>query len=310
MADQITKTTQRTAITVQDIISEWLQAERIRGQADKTLETYRREIQRFIAWLQDAGIDQPGSRDIAAYRDDLASRYSTQTVNLSLSAVRSLYRYMVEVGSIPYSPAADVRGRKRPKSRKHKRSELTSGEVVEVLGTCSGSPAGVRDRAILTLMAYCALRMVEVHRANVSDLKTEGDRMVLSVQGKGRSEADEVVIIPRDQEHVIRAWLAERRNYGSSPALFLSLSNRSQGKRISTRAISHIVTGRYQVAGVTGSGKTTHSLRHSAITAAIRNGAAPMQVQAMARHASFDTTLGYIHEVNRLENPAEDLIRY
>jgi integrase/recombinase XerD len=310
MADQLTKTTRQTAISTQDIISEWLQSERIRGQSEKTLETYRREIERYTGWLQSAGIDQPGSRDIAAYRDDLANRYSVQTVNLSLSAVRSLYRYMVEAGGIPYSPAADVRGRKRPKSRKHKRSELTSGEVLAVLDTCGGRTAGIRDRAIITLMAYCALRMVEIHRANVSDLKTEGDRMVLSVQGKGRTEADEIVIIPRDQEAIIRAWLAERRNYGSDPALFVSLSNRTQGKRLSTRAISDIVTGRYQLAGVTGSGKTTHSLRHSAITSAIRNGAAPMQVQAMARHASFDTTLGYIHEVNRLENPAEDLIRY
>jgi site-specific recombinase XerD len=49
------------------------------------------------------------------------------------------------------------------------------------------------------------------------------------------------------------------------------------------------------MAGVGGEAKTTHSLRHSAITNAIRNGAEPMQVKAMARHTSFDTTLGYIH---------------
>jgi len=30
----------------------------------------------------------------------------------------------------------------------------------------------------------------------------------------------------------------------------------------------------------------------------------------MARHASFDTTKGYYHEVGRIENPAEDLIDY
>lgn len=59
-----------------------------------------------------------------------------------------------------------------------------------------------------------------------------------------------------------------------------------------------------------GNAKTTHSLRHSAITNAIRRGASPMQVQAMARHASFDTTLGYYHEVSRLDDPAEDLIHY
>lgn len=46
----------------------------------------------------------------------------------------------------------------------------------------------------------------------------------------------------------------------------------------------------------------------SAITNAIRNGASPMQVQAMARHASFDTILGYYYEVNRIDNPAEGFI--
>jgi integrase/recombinase XerC/integrase/recombinase XerD len=59
-----------------------------------------------------------------------------------------------------------------------------------------------------------------------------------------------------------------------------------------------------------GEQKTGHSVRHSAITNAIRNGASPMQVQAMARHASFDTTLGYYHEVSRLDDPAEDRVRY
>lgn len=35
-----------------------------------------------------------------------------------------------------------------------------------------------------------------------------------------------------------------------------------------------------------------------------------MQVQAMARHTSFDTTLGYFHEESRTANPAEDFISY
>jgi integrase len=61
---------------------------------------------------------------------------------------------------------------------------------------------------------------------------------------------------------------------------------------------------------VVNNGKTTHSLRHSAITSAIRNGATPLQVQSMARHKSFDTTMNYYHEVGRTANPAEDLINY
>jgi site-specific recombinase XerD len=159
-------------------------------------------------------------------------------------------------------------------------------------------------------MAYCGLRTVEIHRADIDNLGTEGERMVLHVQGKGHVEADEIAVIPKSQEPVIRAWLAERQQLSKSPALFVSLSNRTQGERLSTRAIRDIVTSRYDQAGILGDNKTTHSLRHTAITQAIKNGGSPMQVQAMARHASFDTTLGYIHEVNRVDNPAEDLITY
>ena len=76
------------------------------------------------------------------------------------------------------------------------------------------------------------------------------------------------------------------------------------------RSIRDMVKRYYGNAGVVGNKKSTHSLRHSAITNAICKGASPMQVQAMARHQSFDTTLNYYHEVARLDNPAEDVISY
>lgn len=59
-----------------------------------------------------------------------------------------------------------------------------------------------------------------------------------------------------------------------------------------------------------GTRKTTHSLRHGAISNAIRNSAEPLQVQAMARRRSFDTTLDYYHEIGRTSAPAENLIDY
>jgi integrase len=85
---------------------------------------------------------------------------------------------------------------------------------------------------------------------------------------------------------------------------------RKPGSRLSLSALREIVKNYFRAANISGGYKTTHSLRHTAITNAIRNGALPMAVQAMARHKSFDTTLGYYHEVGRLDNPAEDLIEY
>ena len=143
----------------------------------------------------------------------------------------------------------------------------------------------------------------------MKDLRTKDDRLVLEVQGKGSHEADRIAVIPKAQERVVRSWAMARKKLPGD-ALFCSVAPQNAGDRLSTRAIRGMVKSRYQEAGVVGNRKTTHSLRHSAVTNAIRHGAAPLQVQAMTGHGSFDTTLGYFHAESRTANPAEDLIHY
>ncbi len=309
--------TQIAVVTdVNALIEEWLDYCRdADGASPKTLVAYRKGMRVFVDWLREtgnAGAVTPAT--VVRFKGWLQEEYSAQTINLRLSAVRSFYRWCVITERLPTSPAESVKGAKRSGSRQHKRDALTDSEVRAVLMTCNGGTLKeIRDAAILSLMAYCALREIEIRRANVGNLKTQGGRLVLEVQGKGRQEADEVVVIPYEQESVVRTWLSHRmtfRNHANDDALFISLSNRSRGERMTTRGIRGMVKQRYLLAGVVGSDKTTHSLRHSAITNAIRRGAAPLQVQSMARHASFDTTLNYFHQEERTANPAEDLIKY
>jgi site-specific recombinase XerD len=56
-----------------------------------------------------------------------------------------------------------------------------------------------------------------------------------------------------------------------------------------------IVRDLLDAAGIVDRRKSTHSFRHSAITAAIRHGAGLLDVQAMARHSSPNTTMRYVH---------------
>lgn len=314
-SEPATQDTQLVESTLR-LVDDWLDWLKADGKSDATLRAYDRSLQQFTEWLEksgNSGLVTP--RTVLEFKGWLFEHYSIQTVNLRLSAVRSFYRWLVITERLPISPAESVSGLTRPNSRRHKRDPLSNGEVLAVLDVCRAdqSLAGVRDRAMLTLMAYCGLRTVEVQRADLGHLKTQGDRMLLEVQGKGRKEADEVVVVPVSQEHVIREWVAHRltfKTHRSADPLFVSLSNRNRGDRLTTRAIRAMVKSRYDAAGVVGPRKTAHSLRHSAITNAIRHGAKPMQVQSMARHSSFDTTLGYYHEEARTSDPAEDYVAY
>ena len=316
-AEQQQLTGYHTCITVPevDLLDAWLAHTRdAEGAAASTLRAYRKGMDVFTDWLQESGNCRTVMpTTVVEFKVHLQERYSAQTVNLRLSAVRSFYSWMVVTGRLPISPAEAVKGAKRSNSRRHKRDALSSGEVLAVLETCDDSLIGVRDRAILTLMAYCALRAIEVHRANVGNLRTRDERLILEVQRKGRKEPDDLVVIPKDQEAVLRGWLVARMrsaNHGESDPLFVSLSNRTSSRRLSTRAIRGMIKERYREVGVVGNRKTAHSIRHSAVTNAIRHGGTPLQVKALAGHSSFDTTLGYFHAEARTANPAEDLISY
>jgi site-specific recombinase XerD len=309
---------QTSAITVDatGLIEQWLDHCRdADGATPETLTAYHKGLDVFTSWLRETGSGPVTPVIIVQFKGWLQNHYSAQTVNLRLAAVRSFYRWCVNTEQLAISPAASIKGAKRPKSRQHKRDALTDAEVTEVLDTCDlGTLKGLRDAAILALMAYCALREIEVKRANIGDLRTSGNRLTLEIWGKGRLEDDkEVGVVPRSQEHIVRSWLAQRvmfENHRDGDPLFVSLSNRNRGERLTTRAIRAMVKRRYRMAGVVGPRKTTHSLRHSAITSVIRHGATPMQARTLARHSSLDTTLGYYHEVGRIKNPPEDLIDY
>jgi site-specific recombinase XerD len=231
-------------------------------------------------------------------------------VNAWLAGVRSFFGWLAETYQIPFDPAAQIRGatRKGTKAR-HVRQALTDNEVRRLLAQPDrDTTQGKRDYAILATMLYTAARGIEIHRADLADLQTVSGQLVLMVQGKGHTEKDELLVLIGEAETAMRDWLAVR---GSVPgALFTSLSNRTHNERLSRRALRDIVKGHFQAAGVHGDNKTTHSLRHTAITSAIRNNAPLEKVRGMTRHVSTDTLMIYYHETDRIDDPAEKYIDY
>ena len=277
-----------------------------------TQGAYLRGWSRFQDWLLSQDVDQVDSDVIRMWLASLKEAGNKpNSANVWLAGVRSFFAWAVGARRLLINPTSGVKSAKRKgTNKKHLRDMLTNAEVKRVLSQPDrNTPAGKRDYAVLALMAYTAVRSIEIHRADLADLKTEGDRLVLYVQGKGSQEKDEVVVIAHPAaEGAIHDWLAARGN--KAGALFLSLSNRSRAERLGLRAIRGLVKGYYRAVGVHGAGKTTHSLRHTAITNAVLHGAPVQKVKSMARHVSIDTTMTYYHEVDRLEDPAEGYIDY
>ena len=310
MSTQMTVRDKETALVAEAfemLVNEWLA---MLDCSDDTRTAYRLGMGKFTAWLTVNGLES-NTETIRQWRDELKSQYSPATVNVRLSAVRSFYSWAVEMRGMKDNPAASVKGSKRKgTSKAHKRDELAGSEVKAVLAACDpNTTTGARDRAVIALMAYTAVRTIEVHRADVGDIRTKDGRLVLWVWGKNRDAKDDFVVLPEPALVELRHWLAIRPGQADDP-LFVSLSHRNAGQRMSRAAIRAAVKSRMKKAGIVGTLKTTHSLRHSAISTAIRGGATPTQAQAMARHSDITTTMIYYHEINRTANPAEDLVNY
>lgn len=273
-----------------------------------TATGYRRGVMKFTTWLQS---QQPTGETIRAWKAELLKAGTRPaSVNAWLSGVRSFFGWLAETQQIPFNPAAMIKGATRKGTRKrHTRQSLTDNEVRRLLKQPNReTKQGARDYAILATMLYTASRGIEIHRADLADLRTEGGKLVLMVQGKGHQEKDELLVLIGEAETAMRDWLAVRGN--TKGALFVSLSNRTQNERLSRSALREIVKGYFALAGVHGDNKTTHSLRHTAITSAIRNHAPAEKVRGMSRHASLDTLMIYYHETDRIDDPAENYISY
>lgn len=272
--------------------------------------TYQRGMAKFVEWAKSAGVELVTPDVIQTWKADLLKRGMKPTaVNTWLAGVRRFFAWSVGSGALAVNPTAGVKGVKRRNTgKKHLRLELTDHEVLRVLAQPDRSTSqGKRDYCILALKAFTGVRDVEVYRADVADLDTVDGIPVLHVQGKGSTEKDDLVVVYHGRaQEALYDWLAVR---GNKPgALFWSFSNRSQGERLGLSAIRHTVIGYYRAAGIVDPRKTSHSLRHSAISKIARKDV--LKARQVARHASLNTTMVYVHEADRLDNPGEAFIDY
>lgn len=274
---------------------------------EKTVDTYRKALKRLFHYFMENRITRPIRSDLIAFRDELKATCKASTVKTYLTATRLFFRWLEQEGI--YKNIADkIKGAKVEHG--HKKDALTVDQVKDVIDTFkeSDDSTAKRDYAIFVLMVTCGLRTIEVVRADIEDLRTLGNKTVLYVQGKGKDEKSEYVIITREVEKAIRSYLATRKDATNKAPLFSSTSNNSKGKRLSTRTVSGLVKDSLVKTGLNSSRLTAHSLRHTAVTLSLLGGSTLQEARQFARHSNIATTEIYAHNLERMANPCEGIV--
>lgn len=299
-----------TAPALEELVSRFLEAQDL---APSSKDTYSRQLKRFTSWLRDTGraskMSQLSRGDILAYKQSLQdSGLSSYSVSGYLVTVRKLFTWL-EAEKIYPNIARDIKGLK--KARGFRKDCLTPSQIRESLASIDRStPEGLRDYTLLNLLVRTGLRVIEIARAEVGDIRQESSEAVLWIQGKGRDAKDDFVLLVEDTLKPIQAYLSSRGQLPDEAPLFASISDRNTGQPLTTRSISRIVKEVFRDIGLDSKRLTAHSLRHTAITLSIKGGASLQQAQAMARHSDPKTTMIYFHNLNRLQAGAERFIQF
>ena len=231
------------------------------------------------------------------------------TLQRKVSAIRGFYSWLEALGLVEANPAHKQLVRRIDRNTKSSSTitVLTQEQAARLLeATIQNGEAAVRDRTLLLVMIHCALRRSEASGMNVGHVHTTGPYWVLDLP-RTKGGADEYVKIPA---HVVEAIEDMREHYGiQSGPLWRSLSrNQSRGNRLSPDGIYGIVRRTADRAGL-GATVGAHTLRHTGCTLAIEAGATLQQVQTHARHKRLETTMGYIHQRDKLRDSAADYIK-
>lgn len=300
-----------------EAVSAWI----TRSPSIETRTAYSRELDQFRSFVGIA--DGPWDEltrirpsHVASWRDHLlAAGQSNAAIGRKLSVLRSLFGYLRAYGYGGANPADTKYVASPAVPRDGKTVALTPEDTRRLLDAPPpDSPGGVRDRALLAVLAYTGCRVGELCRLRVSDYKTSGGHKVLEVRGKGGKER-RVPLHPEAFER-LDAWLALGPPGDAGGPLFRATKSARGGgidgfkcELLTRRGVQYLVA-RYVRRMKLDPNVTVHSFRVTALTTARERGADIVDLQDFAGHADPRTTLGYIRNRDRLHRSPAYVLKY
>jgi integrase/recombinase XerD len=265
----------------------WLVGER--WLAAESVRCYCSQAKKFLAWLPDPLAESLSRLDpgmvTAFVVEQTTAAGSVWSAKALVTALRSLLRFLhVDgvvrgplVGAVPAVAGWRLAGLPRG---------LERGQIAAVLAGLDASTAvGLRDRAVLTVLARLGLRGAEAAALELADVDWRSGEIL--VRGKGARV--ERIPLPVEVGEVLAAYLIGGRPACSCPALFVTA--RAPYHALSGTAVRAIMGRACQNARLPRVG--AHRLRHSLATEVLRAGAGLTEVGQLLRHRSALSTTVY-----------------
>jgi len=283
---------------------------------ENTKRAYRHDVTSFMRFV---GIKRPEDfRTVArprviAWRKMLEKRkLAPATVRRKLSALSDLYDYLCEKNAVTENP---VNGVERPKegANQGKTPAISDAQTAALLeAPPRNTLKGKRDRAILAVFLFHAVRRAELCDLRVKDYGDREGIKHLTVRGEG----GKIRFIPAHPRAVrlVEEYLesAGHREETASPLFRAVAKNIAHLKhRLNPGSIYRNVVMYYcKRLGIAAEGIGPHALRATSATNALSNGSDITEVQEWLGHSSISTTRLYDKRKMRPEDSPTFKVKY
>lgn len=289
------------------------------GAGDNTLDAYRRDLTDFSEFLGRAGQSFAGAetQTLRDYLADLDSRgFKSTTVARRLSALRHLFRFLLNERIRSDDPAAILSGPKRGRSLPKVLSIADVDRMLTRSKELTETDASPQQR-LRALRLHCLLEVLYATGLRVSELvalplsAARRDARMIVVRGKGNKER--LVPLNEASRQAMADYLAamealkpeKKKNAPASKWLFPSFGESGHLTR------QHFARDLKELASASGLAPrlvSPHVLRHAFASHLLHNGADLRIVQTLLGHTDISTTQIYTHVVEeRLKSLVRDL---
>jgi integrase/recombinase XerD len=262
----------------------WLGRER--GLSPVTVRCYFKQARAFLAAVGGAGaVSGLDAGRVTAFMVDYCRDRNPWSAKAMVTSLRSFLRFAHATGRTSAPLAGAV-----PAVASWRLAALPLGvsavEVERLLAGCRReTAAGLRDHAVLSLLARLGLRGAEAAGLQLGDIDWRAGEV--AVTGKGSRV--ERLPLPAPAGEALAAWLTDGRPRCESRAVFVTV--RRPYRQLTPEAVRQVMGRACDRAGLERRG--AHRLRHALATEMLRAGASLPEVGQVLRHRSQLSTAVY-----------------
>jgi site-specific recombinase XerD len=283
---------------------------------ENTRRAYRNDVTAFMRFV---GIKQPQQfrtvtrAHVIAWRKQLEQRkLAPASIRRKLSALADLFDYLCEANAVPHNP---VKGVERPnegasEGKTPALSDVQARQLVEAPPRTTLK--GKRDRAILAVLLYHALRRAELCSLRVKDYAARRGIKHLRVHGKG-GKIRYVPVHPHAIRLLEEYLEAAGHGHETDGALFRPVRPRlgAHGLPLTAGAVyRNVVMHHAKRIGIFMELMGPHALRATAATNALDHGSDIAKVQEWLGHSNISTTRLYDRRKTQPEDSPTFKVKY